>query len=69
MILNHFPRTHEKCVVGPDVASEGLALNHSAALPTLGLAQDAQKLSASMGVGPRPSVSGAVWPSAHGELG
>lgn len=39
------PQDHEKCGVGPDVAPEGLALNHSAALPTLGLAHNALKLS------------------------
>jgi len=33
VVLSHVPRTHEKCVVGPHVAPEGLALKPSAALP------------------------------------
>lgn len=68
MILSLSPRTREKCVVGPDVAPEGLALDRPAALPTPGLAHKAQKVSVSVGLGPRPSVSGAVRPPAHGEL-
>lgn len=66
--IKSLPQDHEKCGVGPDVAPEGLALNHSAALPALGLAHNALKLSASMGAGPRPPVSGAVQPAAHREL-
>lgn len=68
VILSLSPRTCEKCLVGPDVAPEGLALDHPAALPTPGLAHNAQKVSVSVGLGPRPSVSGAVRPPAHGEL-